>query len=96
MFSLGTLLVNVSGCLLLGFILGSVTFGKNISEAARNLSTIGFLGAFTTMPTFASETMRFLELRNYAFFGLNLFLNIFLCLFAILVGKQLALLLFTR
>ncbi len=90
-FPLGTLLVNVVGSLLLGFIMYSVSFGKTISPEFRSFATIGFIGAFTTMSTFAYETIRLLELKDYFLFGVNLFSNILLSLAAVLIGRLLAL-----
>ncbi|HMS66088.1 MAG TPA: fluoride efflux transporter CrcB [Ignavibacteria bacterium] len=92
-FPLGTLIVNVSGSFLLGFIIYSVSFGKNISPEFRDFMTIGFIGAFTTMSTFAYESFRLAELSEFMYFFFNLFLNIFLCLLAVYLGKELAILL---
>jgi fluoride exporter len=93
-FPLGTLLVNVSGSFVLGFILYSLAYGKSMSPELRNFWTIGFIGAFTTMSTFAYETVRLLELKDYSLFVLNCALNLLLCLFAILAGKYAALAMF--
>jgi len=90
-FPLGTLIVNVSGSFLLGFIIYSVLDGRNVSPEVRDFSTIGFLGAFTTMSTFAYESFRLVELSEYMYFGLNIFLNVFLCLLAVYLGRELAL-----
>ena len=91
-FPLGTLVVNVTGSFILGFIIYGVLSGKNISPEFRDFSTIGFLGAFTTMSTFAYESLRLAELSEYMYFGLNIFSNIFLCLLAVYLGRELALL----
>lgn len=91
-FPLGTLIVNVSGSLLLGFILYSVAQGKNISPELRDLLTIGFIGAYTTMSTFAYESFRLAELNEIMLLAVNLFLNISLCLLAVYFGKELAIL----
>lgn len=88
-FPLGTLIINVSGSFLLGFIMYSVLHGKSISPEFRDFTTIGFIGAFTTMSTFAYESFRLAELSEYFFFGLNIFLNVFLCLAAVYLGKEL-------
>ena len=92
-FPLGTLVVNVSGSLLLGFIVYSVSFGKNISPELRDFMTIGFIGAFTTMSTFAYESFRLAELSEFMYLFFNLFPNVFLCLLAVYVGREFAMIL---
>jgi fluoride exporter len=93
-FPVGTLLVNVSGSFVLGFILYAMIYGRSLSPEWRSLWTIGFIGAFTTMSSFAYETVRLLELRDYQLFLLNCAGNFFLCLGAVLLGKYAALSLF--
>ncbi len=55
-FPWGTLLVNVSGCLALGFV---VVWLQTLVSAAgpRELITIGFLGSFTTFSAFSFEAL---------------------------------------
>ncbi len=92
-FPLGTLIVNVCGSFLLGFVVYSVLSGKNISPELRDFMTIGFIGAFTTMSTFAYESFRLMEISEYLYFGLNLFLNVFLSLLAVYFGRELGMML---
>lgn len=91
---IGTLVVNIIGSFLLGLLIYSVSFGVNIKSDTRDFIAIGFLGAFTTMSTFAYESFRMFELSEWFLFGLNLFLNIFVCLLAVYAGKQVSLILF--
>jgi CrcB protein len=91
-FPLGTLSVNVLGSLVLGFVMYSVAAGRNISPELRDFITIGIIGGFTTMSSFAYESFRLFELREILYFSLSVFLNIFLCLAAVYFGKELALL----
>jgi CrcB protein len=61
MFPYGTLLVNLSGCLLLGFI-GQLTMNRiMISPDLRMAIAIGFFGGYTTFSSFGWETAKMLE-----------------------------------
>jgi CrcB protein len=54
-FPWGTLVVNVTGCLLLGLVTGAVAAGA-AGEHTRLLVGTGLCGALTTYSTFAYET----------------------------------------
>ena len=60
-FPYGTLLINVLGCLIIGFIMQVALTTDIIPSNLRVVITIGFLGAFTTFSTFSYETAKFLE-----------------------------------
>lgn len=61
-FPYGTLLINLSGCLVLGFF-GTLALRRAtlVPPEARLLIAVGFLGAYTTFSTFGFETIRLLE-----------------------------------
>lgn len=60
-FPTGTLVVNVSGCLLLGF-LGQLTLNRMvISPDLRVAMTVGFFGGYTTFSSFSWETIKMFE-----------------------------------
>ena len=90
-FPLGTLVVNILGSFILGFILYSVSFGKTLSSDTRDFIAVGILGGFTTMSTFAFESFRFAELNQFMMLSLNIILNLTLCLAAVYAGKEIAL-----
>jgi CrcB protein len=92
-FPIGTLIVNVTGSFVLALISYLVLNGRSISPDIRSFTTIGFIGAYTTMSTFSYETMRFLDQGEYGYFFLNLFLNVGLCFGAIALGRYCAVLL---
>jgi len=57
-FPLGTFLVNVSGCFLLGLFLTMAVDRPSIGPGLRLLIATGFVGAYTTFSTFEYETQR--------------------------------------
>jgi CrcB protein len=57
-FPWGTLVVNVSGCFVLGLVFTLLTERFLPHPALRSALAIGFVGAYTTFSTFAFETMR--------------------------------------
>jgi fluoride exporter len=59
-FPWGTLVINVTGCLIFGFILPLTERGL-LSSEMRIIITIGFLGAFTTFSSFVFETGQLLR-----------------------------------
>ena len=52
----GTLAVNITGCLLIGLILGIAEQRDTLSREARLLLVTGFLGSYTTFSAFGWET----------------------------------------
>jgi len=60
-FPAGTLVVNLLGCFLLGF-LGQLTLNRMLIPPDWRVGiTIGFFGGFTTFSTFGWETIKMLE-----------------------------------
>ena len=54
---LGTLIVNLSGCLLIGFLTAAFSGRVLIREEYRVALLIGVLGGYTTFSTFGLETL---------------------------------------
>ncbi len=75
-FPFGTLLVNMTGCFILGLLTGlSLNWGLNPLIMAA-LGT-GFCGALTTFSTVAVDVQRFLRDGRYVHAALDLGLSIF-------------------
>ncbi|MEA2523601.1 MAG: fluoride exporter [Thermomicrobiales bacterium] len=60
-FPWGTLLINVSGSLALGFFLASTTGRLRGGRTTRLFVATGFLGGYTTFSTFGYEAVRLLQ-----------------------------------
>jgi CrcB protein len=64
-FPYGTLLVNITACLVIGFTLTWMGRRADINPAWRFLIPIGFIGAYSTFSTYEWETLS--TLRSGAF-----------------------------
>lgn len=64
MYPLGTMIINLSGSLLLGFLAGLVTAGFPVE--AQILAGTGFLGGYTTFSSASVETLRLIQERRAA------------------------------
>ena len=60
-----TLLVNIIGCLLIGFLIGYLQKNNSDNESLKLLLITGFCGGFTTFSTFGLEYFNLLQSQNY-------------------------------
>lgn len=86
----GTFLVNISGSLLIGLILGLGLKQEMLSPNATLLLATGFCGGFTTFSAFSLENQAFLKAGDYLNFGIYSAGSIFLGIGAIMLGLYLA------
>ncbi|MDR1702774.1 MAG: fluoride efflux transporter CrcB [Sporomusaceae bacterium] len=87
LFPYGTLIVNVAGCFLIGFLLKVLTEKTTLfSHYARLLLTTGFLGALTTFSAYSYETISLLERGKFLFAFYNVAANLLLGFFATWLG----------
>jgi CrcB protein len=89
-FPVGTLLVNVLGSLVLGFIARLGVETTVLSPEMRAGLTIGLCGGFTTMSTFAYETLALLGDGQYGRAGVYLLTTIVGSLIAVAAGAAVA------
>ena len=91
-FPYGTLLVNVSGSLLMGFLYVMLIDKFNASAEWRAVLLIGLLGGFTTFSSFSMETFNLLEAGEISKALMNIILSVAVCLTAtwlgVVLGRQ--------
>ncbi|MCX6280807.1 MAG: fluoride efflux transporter CrcB [Bacteroidetes bacterium] len=87
-FPLGTLIVNITGCFLIGIFYGMSERSNLLSPELRMFLTVGFCGGFTTFSTFAAENISLMKDGNFLYFGLYTGLSVFLGLMAVYLGNM--------
>jgi CrcB protein len=88
-FALGTLLVNIVGCFLVGLLITLRTSNEQRwDEFTHSVLTIGFLGALTTFSTFGYQTAHLLSTAQHGLGLLNIAGNMLLGLLAVYVGIE--------
>jgi CrcB protein len=80
------LIINVIGSFILG-VFSILSIFWNLDTKYSLLFAIGFCGSFTTMSSFALESVNLLDNKQFTFFGLNILGNVGLSLGAIVLGR---------
>ncbi len=88
-FPWGTLAVNLSGSLAMGFLYVLLLERLTTGPEVRAFLLIGFLGAFTTFSTFSLETLNLIEQGEPGKAMLNMGLSVAACLGAAWLGVML-------
>ena len=91
-FPYGTLLINLSGCLLLGFI-GQLTLNRMLVSADLRMAiAVGFFGGYTTFSSFGWETAKMLEegawLRASTYVGVSVIAGLLLSVAGIRLANK--------
>ncbi len=89
-FPFGTLLINATGSLVLGFFMIWTTERVLADPRWRLLIAIGFCGSYTTFSSYAFETFAYFEQGHWTLLAANFITNNLLCLAAVLAGAILA------
>jgi CrcB protein len=95
-FPLGTLIVNVTGSLLIGFLDGVGTSEGRVllPPATRQFLMVGIMGGYTTFSSFSLQTMKLLQDGQWFYAAMNVVASVLLCLagtwIGILAGRSLA------
>ena len=93
-FPYGTLFVNVTGSLLLGFVLELVLLRVLASPELRLFAATGFLGSYTTFSTYAVESLTLIR-EGQIWLGLvdigsNIVLGLLFAILGIVLARMIA------
>lgn len=88
-FPVGTLLINLTGSLLLGFLMTLLTERFLLNQNWRLFFAVGFLGAYTTFSTYTFESFTLLSRGQWLPGFINLFGSSVLGLIAVGIGVYL-------
>ena len=89
-FPYGTLLINITGSMILGWFMIWSTERAIPDPKWRLLVAIGFCGSYTTFSSYAYESFTYLEQGHWTLFGANVLANNVLCLAGVIAGAALA------
>jgi CrcB protein len=89
-FPYGTLIINVTGSLIVGFFIVWTTERVLAEPRWRLLIVVGFCGSFTTFSSYAFETMAYFEQGQWLLMLINVLSNNLLCLGGALADMALA------
>lgn len=87
-FPFGTMVVNVSGAIVIGFLAAfSLPEGRTLLPPSARLFTMtGICGGYTTFSTFSLETFNLMRARLWIRAGANVTLSVLLCLIFVWLG----------
>lgn len=89
-FPWATLLVNVAGSLVIGWLMARVgSFESTTATRLQSLLVVGFCGGFTTFSTFSWQTLEQMMKGEWVAAVLNVLLSVSLCLAAVWLGFRL-------
>lgn len=89
-FPLGTLVVNLVGCFLVGLLFYLLQERFLVNQTVRTVVLIGFLGGFTTFSSFGLQTFTLLQDGEFGLALLNLSIANIFGLFLVWAGYTLA------
>ncbi len=92
-FPVLTLITNIIGAVLIGFIVGIVSNKNDVSDNTVLFWKTGVCGGFTTFSTFSLEALTLFEKKSYLFGSVYVVLSSAFCILGVLLGKRLGMLL---
>ena len=91
-FPILTLITNIIGAILIGFIVGVVADKDDVSPNLVLFLKTGVCGGFTTFSTFSLEAFTLFENKAYMQGGIYVILSVLCCLIGIWCGRRLSML----
>ena len=85
-FPIGTFLVNLLGCLIIGVVYALSERGNFLSPETRLFLTVGLCGGFTTFSTFSYDNFNMISEKLWQFLILNVGGSIFFGVLAVYLG----------
>ncbi len=91
-FPWGTLVVNVVGSFIIGFIaILTAPDGRIFLASTTRLALMaGFCGGYTTFSSFSLQTLNLLNDGEYLYAGANILISVVVCLVAVWAGAAIA------
>jgi CrcB protein len=89
-FPWSTFVINVTGCLLVGFLIAALVDRRSAPEWVRAGLVVGFCGGYTTFSTFGQETLDLIEADEVVLAVLNVCASVVVGVLAVLAGARLA------
>ena len=89
-FPVGTVLVNLLGCFLIGILYVLLVARPDPRHDLRALLMVGVMGGFTTFSSFSLETVTLAMNGNYTGATLNVVISVAACLVGTVLGIALA------
>ena len=88
-FPWATFLINVSGCLAVGFIIAALVDRHQAPQWLRTALVMGFCGGYTTFSTFAQETLSLIEEGDSRIALATILANVIFGIVAVYLGARL-------
>lgn len=85
-FPIGTFIVNIIGCLIIGIFYGLFERGNLLNSNLRLFLTVGFCGGFTTFSTFMGDNFQLIKADNFFYSSMYLTASIVVGYMLLFVG----------